>query len=301
MKRLCWFVSTVLLLSLWIGKAAISDDGSYDFATDLSSYEEGDIPKPYLGEALVVKSYTTDSGEIVKYITSQGGDATFLIKPIKASGEFEVILEVNGNDSFGLSISNDETNFKFSSSSFGSSIPYYCRAALGNNDTADCAKSSTEMHTIKLKVKDGVVKSYINSAFFQSYTLEQSDAVFTEILISEIGTDAKIYSIKGRNLNGGSSLQSNTTGGNTTSYDDGFNVGKQTCISNPASCGITISDNGNSASGDCMADYSLDGQLHVPCVSVPDVFGSTTVYDIKMNQQTEAFTFDLDMGSVKPR
>ncbi|MDM8566851.1 hypothetical protein QUF74_14510 [Candidatus Halobeggiatoa sp. HSG11] len=47
---------------------------------NLESYEEGDIPKPYLGEALVVKSYTTDSGEIVKYITSQGGDATFVIK-----------------------------------------------------------------------------------------------------------------------------------------------------------------------------------------------------------------------------
>jgi hypothetical protein len=50
-----------------------------------------------------------------------------------------------------------------------------------------------------------------------------------------------------------------------------------------------------------MANYSPVGQLHVPCVSVPDVFGGITVYDIKLNQQTGAFTFDLDMDSVKSR
>lgn len=50
-----------------------------------------------------------------------------------------------------------------------------------------------------------------------------------------------------------------------------------------------------------MANYSLAGQLHVPCVSVPDAFGGITVYDIIMNQQAGSFTFDLDMGSVKPR
>jgi hypothetical protein len=50
-----------------------------------------------------------------------------------------------------------------------------------------------------------------------------------------------------------------------------------------------------------MADYSLAGQLHVPCVSVPNIFGDITVYDIELNQQTGSFTFDVDMGSVKPR
>jgi len=72
--------------------------------------------------------------------------------------------------------------------------------------------------------------------------------------------------------------------------------GKQICIDNPASCGIIVSD-GN----DCMANYSPNGQLHVPCVSVPDAFGGITVYDIKLQQQPGVFTFDLDMGSVKPR
>ena len=59
--------------------------------------------------------------------------------------------------------------------------------------------------------------------------------------------------------------------------------------------------NFQTTSGDCMANYSPAGQLHVPCVSVPDAFGGTTVYDIKLNQQSGSFTFDLDMGSVKPK
>jgi len=40
-------------------------------------------------------------------------------------------------------------------------------------------------------------------------------------------------------------------------------------------------------SGDCMATYSLDGTVHIPCISVPDAFDRITVYDIKMqNNQT---------------
>jgi len=79
--------------------------------------------------------------------------------------------------------------------------------------------------------------------------------------------------------------------------------GKQICIDNPASCGIIVSDSNVNpdTSNDCMANYSPNGQLHVPCVSVPDAFGGITVYDIKLQQQPGVFTFDLDMGSVKPR
>jgi hypothetical protein len=93
-------------------------------------------------------------------------------------------------------------------------------------------------------------------------------------------------------------LETSYTG---SGYDEAFNAGKQTCINNPASCGITVSYSSTPVSDDCMADYSLAGQLHVPCVSVPDVFGGTTVYDIELNQQRDSFTFDLDMGSIKPR
>lgn len=82
--------------------------------------------------------------------------------------------------------------------------------------------------------------------------------------------------------------------------DNAIEQGKQTCVSNPASCGIMIFDNSIPTTDNCMADYSANGQLHVPCVSVFDQLGGKTVYDVILNQQTGSFTFDLDLDSVKP-
>ena len=274
-KKLFWLISTVLLLSLSLGKVVIADDGNYDFATDLSSYEEGDIPKAYLGEAIVVKSYTNDSGELVKYITSQKGEdaAALSIEPIKAAREFEVILEVNNSSIFLLSISNNETKIDLS---FYSN----CWATLGNNNEARCTKTSTEVHTIKLKVKDGVVKSYINSDFFQTHALEQPDAIFTKIQISEIGNDDAIYFIKGSNLNGSPNTAPDIEG----SYGDGFNAGKQTCISNPASCGITVSNGGascpttNSGDGIQLPTIAPNLNLHIPTIEYQSLGGKMNLW-----------------------
>jgi len=93
-----------------------------------------------------------------------------------------------------------------------------------------------------------------------------------------------------------------TTNGSSTQMDidKAIEPGKQTCISNPASCGITTFDNSIPTTNNCMADYSATGQFHVPCVSVFDQLGGKTIYDVILNQQTGAFTFDLDMDSVKP-
>lgn len=50
---------------------------------------------------------------------------------------------------------------------------------------------------------------------------------------------------------------------------------------------------------DCTASYLPEGKLHIPCVSVPDALGNTTIYDIQMQQQIDSFTFNLDMDSIK--
>jgi hypothetical protein len=89
--------------------------------------------------------------------------------------------------------------------------------------------------------------------------------------------------------------------GSCTDTNGSTQAGIDQCKANPNSCGITVSESSTSVSDDCMANYSISGQLHIPCVSVPDAFGGATVYEIIMNQQTGSFTFDLDMGSVKPR
>ena len=51
--------------------------------------------------------------------------------------------------------------------------------------------------------------------------------------------------------------------------------------------------------GDCMASYSIEGQLHIPCVAVSNTFGDTTIYDVEMQQRSGQFTFDLDMNSIQ--
>jgi len=81
-----------------------------------------------------------------------------------------------------------------------------------------------------------------------------------------------------------------------TRYSDGFDAGRQQCINNPVSCGIIIFDG-----DDCTANYSFAGRLHIPCVSIPNTFGGINIYDIRLNQRTGSFTFDLDMDSIKPR
>jgi len=57
----------------------------------------------------------------------------------------------------------------------------------------------------------------------------------------------------------------------------------------------------NSTSGDCMATYSSNGKLHIPCVTAPNKSGGTSVYDITMQKQSGGFVFNVDMSSVKPR
>ena len=201
-KKLLHLFFGVLYLSF--GTVIAANDG-YDFVTDFSSYEEGDIPSAYLGDGLVVKSYTNDNGELVRYLTAQKGNdaATLEIKSLEASGEFEVILEMasSGNyrykHAFVLSISNDETKIRFALGG-----DYSCYAALGDSAGAYCPEVSSGTDIIKLKIKQGVVKAYINSEFFQSYALEQPNAVFTKIQVSGLSEQNLVHSIKGKNLNG---------------------------------------------------------------------------------------------------
>ncbi|MDM8564635.1 hypothetical protein QUF74_03185 [Candidatus Halobeggiatoa sp. HSG11] len=95
----------------------------------------------------------------------------------------------------------------------------------------------------------------------------------------------------------------------TDKFDEGKKEGKQEgiqkCVDDPESCGITVNQDttleNSSTDGCSMANYYTDGILQIPCVGVPDAFGGITVYSVKMHQQPDSFTFDLDMESVKPR
>jgi len=92
---------------------------------------------------------------------------------------------------------------------------------------------------------------------------------------------------------------------------EGIELGKQQCLNNPKSCGIDIPDvlvefsKGKQEGIElgeqyCITSYTY-GQLHIPCVSALDEFGVLNVYDVKMRQQPNSFTFDLDANSIKLR
>jgi len=56
-----------------------------------------------------------------------------------------------------------------------------------------------------------------------------------------------------------------------------------------------------SASGDCVADYTVTGELHIPCVRVPGAFGRIETYDVWLEQRAGSFTFDLDTNRIQSK
>jgi hypothetical protein len=133
-------------------------------------------------------------------------------------------------------------------------------------------------------------------------TLEQPDKVYNDLLITEIGKDDKIYSIKVKNL--GSSTTPITSPGTTTpttatlaaEFDKGKQAGIQQCKTDPASCGISMTGSGT---GGTHANFNPStGELYIPLVDVPGAFGGMQTYEVYLKQQPLKFSFDLDMNRL---
>ncbi|MCP3875788.1 MAG: C-type lectin domain-containing protein [Desulfobacteraceae bacterium] len=87
---------------------------------------------------------------------------------------------------------------------------------------------------------------------------------------------------------------------NTDGVDDPISLareeGRQQCIDDPASCGITIYP-GKSQ----HAVYKPQaGELYIPFVDVPDAFGGITVYEVTLMQQPPSLIFEVKLDKVKP-
>lgn len=61
-----------------------------------------------------------------------------------------------------------------------------------------------------------------------------------------------------------------------------------------------LKSGGYTLAGDCVAEYTSDGRLHVPCVRVA-TGQSVVIYDVWMRQHSGVFTFDLDLDSIQQR
>jgi len=117
------------------------------------------------------------------------------------------------------------------------------------------------INKIIFSVVNNVAKVYMNDVFDGKITLKP-DLGYTQLIIQKITASTKIYALT-------------TTGSPTTQP--------------------------TSTSDNCMANYSSNGKLHIPCVTAPNKSGGTSVYDITMQKQSGGFVFNVDMSSVKPR
>jgi len=303
MNKFCTGAITLVLLS-W-GLSAIADSQPFDFDVDLSIYEEGDIPTTLLGEKIVIKTDTQDSGEKVNYVTGQSSSRTgkIQVNSIHLSNPFEVIIEVllaDYSDAEIVLVSEENGELTKLTVS-GYSI------TLGSNDRVYSSDISSwkrdKVNSIKLKFDGNLVKFYVNGDFVQSSSLDNPNLTATRLEIDKLNNEHHIFAIKGRNLGTGGSSSSPTV--NTPQVNVSPEVeatireaAMQVCRSNPASCGITV----DSSCTTQKASYNPNaGELYIPAVNVPDAFGGITTYEVYLTQQPSSFTFNLDLNRVTPR
>ena len=313
MKKMMWLFS--ILAFLFLGNIANAETD----LLNLGSYNEGDTPS--YGENVVVGQDETTavkwitgaenaSGNLkrLKYSTSLSGDFELFVKAdiystYNSGGEIEIFL-----------IANDE--YKIKLQILNSTSYFYADGKSAGNDQSDAWTGS--INQVHLKMVNNVAKLYVNDVFSKKITLKP-DLTYTQMLVNVKSSRDQLYELTTSGAASGNvtPTTNNPQTCNTIEsspanvpnnillaeeLEKGKQAGIKQCVDNPSSCGIDITPTNatNVTVNDCTADYT-NGQLHVPCVSVSDPFGGKTIYDIKMNQQTGSFTFDLDMGSVKPK
>jgi len=220
-----------------------------------------DTRVPYGENMVVIQNEKTAE----KSLTPIAGSKGKLDIPINLNGNsFEINFEIyGGRPSAAFALIADEVTFSFSAGYYGSGI------SLEGNQGSPPVWQKDGKNLIKVLVSNGVAKLYANDAFVQKVTINEKklNVTYTKLSVTNIGGGYRLYSLK---IKGGSDV--------------------------PAPSGTTTP-----ANGDCMATYTGDGKIHIPCLSVPNAFGGTNVYDIQMQQQPGKMTFDVDMNSIKPR
>jgi len=269
-----FILTKVIFLSLLLGQVPLA---TADFEIDLSKYEEGDIPTNLLGEGIVIKTETRSNGKKVNYVSGQSSKYVGKINVglTKLSNSFEIIVDANlflkkqySTDIVTKILLLSDQEKQIVEVGFNK----YHGVILGSNTEVkldETAWKFKEINSIKLKMNGKLAKLYFNGEFVQSSSVEEN-VTYTALQIHGLSKDDQIFEIKGQ----GSSSSTTTTPTNDSTI---------------------------TASGDCMATFSSNGQLHIPCVTAPNKSGGTSVYDITMQKQSSGFVFNVDMSSIKPR
>ncbi|MEK8016793.1 MAG: hypothetical protein VSS75_007990 [Candidatus Parabeggiatoa sp.] len=185
MKRLCWFISMVLLL---LGQNAIAEID----LLNLSAYPIGTV-LPYGENVIVAQDDETGS----KWLTAEEGQEGYLRYPVSLSSDFEILIKIKGDDACcshakTLLFTGDEHNIKLS---FGYSAPKL--QADSNYTDADESKAwkSKQTNFLRLSVTNNIARLYVNYLFSQKLALE-SNLSYTQLLFQGLKNDVQLYELK---------------------------------------------------------------------------------------------------------
>jgi hypothetical protein len=195
------------------------------------------------------------------------------------TGDYEVVITADfGGDPKGIKLltaDNHGISLTFEGDAIGRE---FSSNGIGNGGNRNCCallpgwNGSYNFNEVKITVQQGVANVYTNGTVMGGPITFDAGQVFDRVAFEGITANDRIADVKVR--------------------------GMQTIASCATAPSTPTSPAAPAASGDCTADYNLDGSLHVPCVRVPNAFGKIDLYDIWLLQQPLSFTFDLDSNRV---
>ena len=263
----------MLLFAILLGYATAGFAG--DYVLDASTMGVGATA----GENLVVKEGCLDPSkttctEKVKWLSAISPTKVGNIQILgQLTGDFEIIITADfiGQAKAVKILTADNKGFSFEfihESGFGLS-------PNGIGTGGGCCNipgwsSGYSFNEVKIVTQQGIAKVYINGQTNEDYPVTfDKNTIFSKVSIEGIKSDDRLSDVKVRGIQGST-----------------------TCNSTPTTPSTPTS------SGDCTADYTATGSLHVPCVRVPGAFGKTELYDVWMQQKFPSFSFELDMNRV---
>jgi len=266
MKQLrCWFISTVFLVCLFGGRAALSQTD----ILNLEAYPEG-ASVPY-GENVIVRM---DERTGDRWLTHKpgGGDGSLTFN-VTLSGNIEIIVSVGEN------LTSHKTYLQFSLTAddgreiFWERYPQYSgidqHPSWRLQDGTDSASIRNRAATTKLSITGYTAKLYDNKDnFLTKIVLAEPNTTYSQLKVTGLSYDDKgLYKLTAKSSGGVNPPP-------ITDFELGKEAGRQECVANPTLCGLYSS-----------ADFQTakqEGKLE--CINDPascGLFSGTNVADAR--------------------
>jgi len=175
---------------------------------NLVSRAEGDKT---LGENVIV-SKVEQTG--AKYVTGYNGLGR-LQYPINLSTDFEVSFKVWGTSgALQTILTTDESSIQVDTGfyTYSKASIYLKGTSVSTVSADDSGWTVGAINTVKLVVKDGIVKLYLNEIFAGKYTLPKANLTYTKLILQGITADTmKFYEINASGSTGGGTVIPPTT------------------------------------------------------------------------------------------